>query len=315
MIDTIHLRYKIRDTSQHECLLQLFERLGKSSYQNANGAFLKSNLRNLELGLNAKFLWIKGSLAKFYLGNNITELAPEQIKLALFELSELLQTNICSAEIRRVDVSHCFGLRHRVSDYLACFEDTPEFRKYFRATGQTKTYAKENFAVVLYDKLLESKKHNEVIPVELSDEHILRIELQLQRRLTDELKRRKIYAVHLFARGFLRQLIERWMEEYFSIYTRKLLSVDPGLMSLKLRRQLNFVRNVESYGGRSKLHELIDRETTSGRTSQNQRKYFKAIMRMLYSENTFFGAIPIVSELDNMVRAHYHLCLKKLKGD
>lgn len=315
MIDTIHLKYQLRGTSDHERLLGLFSRWGKSSYSNAGRVFYKSLLRNLEIDLSDQFLRIRGSLAKFYLGNNIMELTPEQIKLALFELSHLLQTNILSAELRRIDISHCFYLRNSISDYLACFEDTPEFKKYYRVTHQTKTYAKENYAIVFYDKRAESRKNKEISPLEPSNSNILRIELQLQRRLIDELKRKKIYAVHLCARGFLSELIERWREEYFSIYTRNLLINDMGRFPKKMKRQMNFVRNVEDHGGRSRLHEFIDRETRAARTSPNQKKYFKAVMRNLYSEKAFFQEIPILSELHSKVRGYYLITSKRLTQD
>jgi len=211
MIDTIHLLYQIKDMVEYEMLKKTLNRLRiSSSYKRYDRLYYKAHLRNLELGLSPQALKIRGSLPKFYLGNNIQTLTPEQIKWSLFQLSDLLQINVFSAEVRRIDIAHCFFLGRPVAHYLDCLEETPEFRKYYRVAAQTKSFIKENYSIVFYDKKEEAKKDDERISPQYSSSNILRVELQLRKRLAAELQFEEIQAVRLLARGFLAKLVERW---------------------------------------------------------------------------------------------------------
>jgi Domain of unknown function (DUF4070) len=317
MIDTVHLKYRFKGIPEYLRVREILERLELITItaRKINGdGYINAEVRNLKLNLDTKRLWIKGSLPKFYLGDNIHTLTFEQIRMALRELSDILSINIFSAELRRVDVSHRFFLKYPVEDYLNCFEKTPGFRGFQTYDGETLTYIKENYSFVLYDKIKESKKKGDVKSLRYSKFNVLRVELQLMRRIASEVNRKTIYAAHLLSHGFLAKLIKRWMDCYSKIYTRKLL-INRFDRFGKNHKNLNFIKNIDEWGGRSRFHEMIDRETRSNRTSPNQRKYFRKLLKNLRAEKALFYEFPILVELNSKVKEHYLTILEELESD
>lgn len=88
-------------------------------------------LDNLGINIYNSFITIEGSLAKFYYGNNLHLLGREEIKQVIDLLSDILQLDINSAHVTRIDIAADFEMSHNTKEYLPFFETIHGIREIY----------------------------------------------------------------------------------------------------------------------------------------------------------------------------------------
>lgn len=76
-------------------------------------------LNNLIIKIYTSSITIEGSLAKFYYGENLHLLGREEIKQAIDLLSGILQLDINSAYVTRIDIAATFEMSHNAKCYYS----------------------------------------------------------------------------------------------------------------------------------------------------------------------------------------------------
>ena len=75
-------------------------------------------LDNLIIKIYTSYITIEGSLAQFYYGENLHLLGREEIKQAIDLLSGILQLDINSAYVTRIDIAATFEMSHNAKCYF-----------------------------------------------------------------------------------------------------------------------------------------------------------------------------------------------------
>lgn len=173
-------------------------------------------------------LKIVGSLAKYHNGNNIENLDWRNVPKALTRLSNQLGIPLRNGRISRLDVAASFEVINDVAEYL------PEMfylEHYQRIHKKRTTLRFENnshrFNYCFYDKKKEilSKK---LIPdteyyLVSKIENLMRIELQIQDRISLFLKKKDVRVSDLYCMDFCKQIMYRWFRTYQNIEKKAIL--------------------------------------------------------------------------------------------
>ena len=113
-------------------------------------------LDNLGINIYNSFITIEGSLAKFYYGNNLHLLGREEIKQAIDLLSDILQLDINSAHVTRIDIAADFEMSHNTKEYFPFLGNYPRHKRDL-CKGTTLYYKSASHTCTFYDKGKESQ--------------------------------------------------------------------------------------------------------------------------------------------------------------
>jgi hypothetical protein len=137
-------------------------------------------------------IWLTGSLAKFYFGNNIQTLSRSDTARAIDGLSDALGESIGRARVFRLDIGQTFEMNQAPAAYWREFL-TPARTRRQDYRLESLTFCNKRRAVVFYDKQAETKRTGSK-PSEragatestalLSRSNLLRFEVQFKRGIS-----------------------------------------------------------------------------------------------------------------------------------
>ena len=107
MYDTINMYYNILDNPAPS-VEKLFEHCNnKSEHYNVknDSSYVQGDLRNMKVTFNEASISVKGSLCKYFYGNNIDTLNLTNTREALNQISADLSIDIHKARVTRIDFS------------------------------------------------------------------------------------------------------------------------------------------------------------------------------------------------------------------
>ena len=118
MIDTIFLEIKERELDvpisfkeEVSCRIDINERF-------SNDEKIVGHLKNMLIEINGSTLKIRGSLSKWYEGNNVYGMAFEKVKKVIRELGNALGVPLERAKITRLDIADSFNMKYKAELYI-----------------------------------------------------------------------------------------------------------------------------------------------------------------------------------------------------
>ena len=109
MYDTLHIHYNYDDNGYPDTDKIIYKISDVNHSEYANGSTCTSgSLDNLRVNINEMSVTIKGSLAKYYLGNNFQTLSQKTTSEAIEKLSDDLNLDINLCKVSRIDLSTNF---------------------------------------------------------------------------------------------------------------------------------------------------------------------------------------------------------------
>lgn len=256
MIDTLHLWLKGDEvgnkTASSSHLIASEYRLKQTGEEYFSGKLSP----HLWVSSSAKGTSIKGSLCKYYLGDNCQTLTRGDIERALQRLSDELNLPIDKAQVNRVDIADNMLVNYPVMSYFSYLGEC----RYLKRFRQPKTLYYQNGSrmLTIYDKLIESKKSGQVVPVFWNNSNVLRYEMRLIHKVAEQLNRDKLTASDLINEETYMMLVNRWYSEYNSIQKLQLINLDYRLMETPkdFMEQMAFLKIKEL--GQEKVIELVE---------------------------------------------------------
>lgn len=216
MFDTVHFwidRVELSGTSPFDTLPRLSE---ITERQNERAGYSCSgNAGEFAVNLGESGISIKGSLAKYYLGNNIETLTRQTAKLAVEKLSDSLHLNLSAARVTRLDVSTVIPTRRQPADYYTYLGQKPFFER-LQSTTNTLYYNNHQRQIIFYDKTKEAQGAGVAIPEIFLKNNLFRYELRYTKRLNKQLKQ-AITAATLTDETFYKTIIQNWYNEFKTI--------------------------------------------------------------------------------------------------
>jgi hypothetical protein len=197
--------------------------------------YIRGKLKNFDVLVTDNYLKIySGSLSKFYLDSNLTDLTSEDICKSVYNLSDYFQLPIERSFVQKLH----YGI-NTIVDY-----DTTLYYPYLGNLGAFKrleqpfglNYKVQNRELVIYDKIRELKAHREPIPSLFKDKHVIRVEMRYHRKLNDYFKLSEFRASTLFNPTFLDVLKNDLKTTYSKI--PKIYSDNTIMEEITTKRQL-----------------------------------------------------------------------------
>ena len=187
MYDTVHFWIDKADIPGGNPLGILPYLSNETEHNSENrGSSYSGTIENILVHVFEAGISLKGSLAKYYFGNNVEMLTRKDTQRAIEKLSEALHIDIRKAKVRRLDVAMIVYTQRPPADYYSYLGQKSRFLR-LQATDNTLYYNTKKKQLIFYNKTKEAK---EVYPNDFEDDcyYALRYELRFLKRLREQLK-------------------------------------------------------------------------------------------------------------------------------
>lgn len=197
-------------------------------------------LDNLGINIYNSFITIEGSLAKFYYGNNLHLLGREEIKQVIDLLSDILQLDINSAHVTRIDIAADFEMSHNTKEYLPFLGNYPRHKRDL-CKGTTLYYKSKSHTCAFYDKGMESQGK------EGAESCLLRFESRWFKSSSKQLDWENITGETLSTPHFYQYIIQLWGKKYFDIEKRNIPISNPSIPINTPKKAMEYLLNALLY--------------------------------------------------------------------
>jgi len=217
MYDTINMYYNILDNPAPS-IEKLFEHCNnKSEHHNVknDSNYLQGDLKNMRVTLNESSISVKGSLCKYFYGNNIDTLNLTNTREALNQISADLSIDIHKASVSRIDFSTNIVTDFTPTIYYPYLGQLSRFQRFEQPN--TIYYNQQAKRLLFYDKIEEAKKKGMTIPKQHIGDNLLRYELVLNKGISRYLKYNGLYVQDLGSEELFKKLLHIWYSYYQQI--------------------------------------------------------------------------------------------------
>ena len=319
MIDTIKIRL-LPETSEFMWdINKLKSRLQPVEKKEWNETTPLGRIKNIIVRWDRKEIKIEGSLAKYYNGNNVDNFDWIHVKPAIKLLSYELDLPLEKGIISRIDVGVNIELDKNVTDYF------PEifFLEYYQRIARNNTTLRfennsDKYNLLFYDKLIENKKRNKKKLIKDIDlgfitdaENLMRIELQIQEKVSKILKIKDVRVSCLFQPDFCRLLMRNWIDLSQNIYKTSVLSYPKSL-----KGNADFEKFLKRYFvqdfGWERLDYLMKKAVKQGSLTASDKSKKLKQFRVAMLDNSSFEFQEHTLELNHKVKVMYVEALKQI---
>ena len=178
MYDTLHLHYNYDDNGYTDTDKIIYKVSDVYHSEYASGSTCTSgSLDNLRVNINEMSVTIKGSLAKYYLGNNFQTLSQKTTSEAIEKLSDDLNLDVNLCKVSRIDLSTNFITTHEPNIYYDYLGNLKRFNRL--ENPHSIDYRQKSKKLLFYDKVMWAKQTHSLIPLEFQSKNVLRYEMVL----------------------------------------------------------------------------------------------------------------------------------------
>jgi len=272
MYDTVHLRLAIDEAGDVDFVGQTTAYISKPAehYYDDGGEGITGSLGNFRVYIRPTSISLKGSLCKWYLGDNFQTLNRETTKQAIEALSSVLHLPMERADVTRIDFANNLILEYPVEVYL---NHMGEMSRSKRAKYPSSIYYRYGGGqMAFYDKEREQRDKKESIPSQYKGLHILRIEQRYESRLQKTFNQSVIKAATLYDEAFYSLLQKSWYDKYQLV--DKINDIIPDFDMMKGKKEMDILGRaalIERYGGLENFLAIIDGRYKMGKISRRNR--------------------------------------------
>ena len=303
MYDTIHLRLPLDRVEEFhlDLICSKLDRIEEYTYYNGQNIISGRLSGNLRVSISDKNLSIKGSLAKYYLGNNFQTLTQIQTKEALMKISEDLSLPIAQAKVTRIDFSDNIIMANKPQAYYNYLGDCTYYTRN-PLESNSLYYNGSKKTMLFYDKIAWAKSKKIEIPSEWVGKNVLRFEMRYEKGLNKQFNLPEVTAEKLYDDYFYLTLLNKWSQEYSSIV--KLGNITYNFKNIKTPKDLSKgfeLIGMESYGYNRVLKEI---DSLKQQKIMNNPEYYsraKNRVKTLFTESNQTTTSDLIIELDTKI--------------
>lgn len=194
MIDTINIRFKFDEYAKAlECISIIEDNFGKGdktrNWENDLLASYTNYIQNLKIRIDPSYMYIDGSLCKFYFGNNVQTLSMEQIKTAYSNLIYIFNgvIDLNEAIHKRLDISVNISTERNFSIYAnSIIKSKRKDKSYYHSGTDTIYIGNKSQKFKIYDKTKDYEqgleKNRKLFNTEKAEVNtLLRIEYEIHK--------------------------------------------------------------------------------------------------------------------------------------
>lgn len=275
---------------------------GEHSYKGFQ--VLTGYLGSLGVSIDSGALRInRGSLCKWFLGDNVGKMSRGDTERAIERLSDSLHLPMSRAIITRFDVAQNLIMKHPAAVYV---NHLGELRNATRLIEPDCLYYRQRAGrLAFYDKTKEVMSHRSgEIPEICKSHNILRYERRFEHRLTHYLNEPDITASTLYDEKFYIKVVDFWHNAYKDIEKINNISINPQAMRSK--RQFDIAARlalVEKFGGEAAFLEILKEKQRQGEVTKKQAfDIRKAIKEACTSGESLTVKSDAIEELDRKIK-------------
>lgn len=304
MYDTIHAKLYIDENERLDLLAELPSKLqGFVEHKDLdnNRTYFSAREGNLKIYINQHYLGIYGSIAKWYLGDNLQVLTRKDTEQAFDKLSNTLQISLRGANVTRLDVANNIILKYPIDLY---FEYLGNYKRTYRQLNKkTLMYISTSETLCYYDKIAQVKSKREPIPELFKFSNVLRLEQRYMKTPHKALKRNSLTIEDLYNEDLYITILKRWEMAYKQINKVRDINFDFGLINnITGIKNIGLLYIVKDRGGLVELLKEIDTEYKMGKLDRWQRDKFKACFRNISNSKKHTKESELLKELNTKVK-------------
>lgn len=185
---------------------------------------------NLYCSVRKQGLNIKGSLSKFILGNNYTNLGSEACAHAFEILSNRLSIPLLKAKLTQIDIGLTIECEHAPTRYFKYLGSS----KYFKSrsvNNTTLSYSNTSRSKLFYDKIKELKKRGSPLPEDLIGKQFVRFETRYRKCPNKYFKRNGLLVNDLLHSSLFEEFKSNVLYEFNSINRIRHTTLDTTLVN------------------------------------------------------------------------------------
>lgn len=303
--DSISLWLSAEHAGVNELPLHVMSKLtGATQFIQSNGAesyagYLGNNLR---ARVSHQGLSVKGSIAKYFLSNNIECLTRSTTEQAIEKLSDELCLPMQKAKLNSMAYALNLIVKEKPQAYFPILGDSRYFNR--SQFGSTLYYINSNRKIRFYDKLKESKKILNVLPLPVQGVNMLRVELELSKKLTHQFNLSEVTAGHLYQESFYMAMIDKVCQEYEAIRKNKIIKLNFSAMNSPKdfwqQAQADWIQKI---GGEASALNIVENLRKQDAFKNNE--YYSRLKKEIKTIATLPALTqnsPLIEELDEKMK-------------
>ena len=303
MYDTVNLwlgRDAVSNTDLLAVTPYLLTDICNEGINNKTGiSYVSGRLDSYRVTVSDIGLSLKGSLPKYYLGDNLQTLTRQDTQRAFEKLSDSLHLPFSLANVYRLDIANNLLLDYKPEMYFPYLGTAPYYKRFLQPTSLYYTNGLRQ--LVFYDKVKETKKKNSEIPPIWLGCNVLRYEVRFLKSLSKQFKV-DIKGVSLFNESFYIKVVKRWQNEFLKISKKQSLNLNTSSLN-KPKDVLNqILAKALIELGEPRFFELVD-ELKEKNVFPHDRYYSrtKAMFREICKNPAYTTDSKLVLELEKKV--------------
>jgi len=280
---------------------QFIQRNGVESY----AGYLGNNLR---ARVSQQGLSVKGSISKYFLSNNVECLTRATTEQAIEKLSDELCLPMQKAKLSSMAYALNLIVKEKPQAYFPILGDSRYFNR--SLFGSTLYYINSNRKIRFYDKLKECKRTLHELPAALQGLNMLRIELELSKKLTYQFNLSEVTVGHLYEESFYMAMIDKLCNEYQAIRKNKIIQLNFSTMNSPKdfwqQAQADWIQKI---GGEASALSIV--ENLRKQEAFKNSEYYSRLKKEIKTISTLPALTqdsPLIEELDekiNRVKSYY----------
>ena len=269
-------------------------------------------LGKFDIVFKTDYIKATGSLAKYYLGNNVATMTRKDIEKAIEKMSNELCLDVGSFDVWRVDIGATFLMNHPVCNYLAYLESCSRYK--LASYPESKMFMNGQRTLIFYDKVKDVlKKESKAVIEQLKQngfretDNYFRYELQIKKKTRKTFGLTEFKARHLYDEKVYIKMIELWQREFFKVKKKREImdfKSDGQIKPRDLKESLACV-GLEKLG-KQELIALIERKYYSGEIQKQD--YYRIKNMFSEIENKFGTKSEYIEELEKEVNNRAKYC-------
>jgi hypothetical protein len=303
MFDTLKLYLRqdsVRDTDLLAEVPVYLENI--TAHEKTDQIYFSGSLNNLRIYVSERGVSLQGSLAKYYLSDNMQTLRRQDTEQAIKKLSDDLHLPIDVAQVSRVDFAHNFIMQYEPEVYYPYLGESQYFKRYIQP--ESLYYKNGNRTKLFYDKPAEAKSKGYKIPEVWASKNVLRYEIRYRRRLDKQLKEPEIRASTLYDEQFYIKLINIYVSDYKSIHKHSEINLDTANMRTPKdfwdQMALLMIDRIGQNGAVDLVEELRAKDVL------DKPEYYSRLKKQIRDKSQKYSAsdsTPLIEELESKVSA------------
>ena len=301
MFDTLKLYVRqdsVRDTDLLAEVPVYLENI--TAHEKMDQIHYSGSLNNLRIYVSERGVSLQGSLAKYYLSDNMQTLRRQDTEQAIQRLSDDLHLHIDEAQVSRVDFAHNFIMQYDPEVYYPYLGESQYFKRYIQP--ESLYYKNGKRTKLFYDKQAEAKSKGYKIPEVWTGKHILRYEIRYRRRLDKQFKEPEVIARTLYDEQFYIKLIDRYVNDFKSIHKHSEINLDTDNMRTPKdfwdQMALLMIDRIGQNGAVDLVEELRAKDVL------DKPEYYSRLKKQIRDKSKKFSAsdsTPLIEELESKV--------------